>query len=330
MTEVKYDVLALGNAIVDVLAFATDEFIADEGMTKGCMMLIDESRAAKLQAVMQSAAEVPGGSAANTLVAMADLGARTAFIGKVRNDQLGASYKSGMEKAGVHFPTPEQPHGPATACCYILVTPDGQRTMNTFLGVCSEVHAGDVDEALIAASAITYVEGYLWDQPAAKEALRKAIAIAKKHGRKIALSLSDLFCVERHRAEFFELISDHVDILFANEMEITALCQSQDFDACVEMMRGRVGLAVLTRSEKGSVLVSADEVVPVPIAAARSVTDTTGAGDLYAAGILYGLAHDWSLKDSGNLGARLAAHIISQIGARSETSLKPLLKSEWE
>lgn len=323
-TTPRYDILALGNAIVDVLAFADDAYIEAEGMAKGCMMLIDEARAKKIQSEMKSTAEVPGGSAANTLVAMADLGARVAFIGKVRDDSLGESYKRGMQDVGVYFPTPAQTHGPATACCYILVTPDGQRTMNTFLGVCSDVKADDVDEEAVSQAAIVYVEGYLWDQPAAKDALRKAIRIAKDHGRKIALSLSDLFCVERHRDEFFELISDHVDILFANEMEITALCQTKDFDACVEMMRGRVGLAVLTRSEKGSVLVSADETVPVAVYPARAVVDTTGAGDLYAAGILYGLAHGWPLAECGALGAKLASHIIAQVGARSEESLKPL------
>jgi sugar/nucleoside kinase (ribokinase family) len=328
MTTTRYDILALGNAIVDVLAFADDKYIDAEGMAKGCMMLIDEQRAKKIQGDMNSHAEVPGGSAANTLVAMADLGARVAFIGKVRDDALGESYKRGMQDVGVYFPTPAQCHGPATACCYILVTPDGQRTMNTFLGVCSDVTEADVDEEAVAQSAIVYVEGYLWDQPAAKAALRKAISVAKANNRKIALSLSDLFCVERHRAEFFELISDHVDILFANEMEITALCQTQNFDECVEMMRGRVGLAVLTRSEKGSVLVSEKETVKVDVYPARAVVDTTGAGDLYAAGVLYGLAQNWALADCGALGAKLAAHIIAQVGARSEHTLKPLLAAQ--
>ncbi len=322
-----YDVLGLGNAIVDVLAFASDSFLEDEQMAKGRMMLIDESRAAELYTLMRDRREVPGGSVANTLVALAELGARTSFVGKLRNDPLGESYRAGMLKAGVHFPTAVQHHGPATACCYILVTPDGQRTMNTYLGVCSEVSEEDVVEAHVEQSAILYVEGYLWDQPAAKAAIRKAMRAAKAAGRQVALSLSDAFCIERHRADFLELIEGEVDILFANEAEIQSLCQQEDFEACVAQMRGKFALVALTRSEKGSVLITPERIVdiaPVPVA---EVIDTTGAGDLYAAGVLYGLTQGWSLEASGALGSRLAARIIQQIGARSEVDLKGLLSA---
>ncbi len=320
-----YDILGLGNAIMDLLAFASDEFLDEESMAKGRMMLIDEARALNLHTLMQDAKRVPGGSVANTLVAMADLGARTSFVGKLRDDALGKSYRHGMVAAGVHFPTPEQHFGPSTACCYILVTPDGQRTMNTYLGVCSEVSEGDVREADVAASAILYIEGYLWDQPAAKAAIRRAMQAAKAAGRQVALSLSDAFCIERHRADFLELIEGEVDILFANEAEIQSLCMEQDFERCIERMRGKLALVALTRSEHGSVLITPErrlDIAPVPV---KEVIDTTGAGDLYAAGVLYGLSQGWELEACGHLGSKLAAQIIQQIGARSKMSLKGLL-----
>lgn len=320
-----YDIIGLGNAIMDVLAFASDEFLDDEGMAKGRMMLIDEARAQSLHMLMQDTKKLPGGSVANTLVAMADLGAKASFVGKLRDDAMGKQYRQGMAHVGVHFPTPEQHFGPSTACCYILVTPDGQRTMNTYLGVCSEVDEADVNERDVAASGLLYIEGYLWDQPSAKAAIRKGIRAAKAAGRQVALSLSDAFCIERHRADFLELIEGEVDILFANEAEIQSLCENQDFEACVEQMRGKLTLAALTRAERGSVLVTPErrvEIAPVPV---REVIDTTGAGDLYAAGILYGFSRGWSLEECGALGSRLAAQIIQQIGARSKMSLKALL-----
>jgi sugar/nucleoside kinase (ribokinase family) len=269
--------------------------------------------------------EISGGSAANTMAGVASLGGRAAFIGKVRQDQLGTIFAHDIRAAGVTFRTPPASDGPPTARSLIFVTPDAQRTMNTYLGASVELGPEDVDEALVAAARVTYLEGYLWDRPRAKEAFRKAARLAHAAGGKVALTLSDPFCVERHREEFLQLIRGPVDILFANEAEIRSLWQVQDFDAARAATRGLVEVAVLTRSEKGCVILSTKDEEAVPAAAVERVVDTTGAGDLFAAGFLYGYTKGHSLKQAAQIGALCAAEVISHVGARPETSLAALV-----
>jgi len=318
------DVTGLGNAIVDVLGQVSDQFLVDNNLVKGTMALIDEARAAELYARMGKCVEVSGGSAANTMAGIASLGGRAAYIGKVRDDGLGAAFTADIRRTGVRFETPPLTSGPTTARCLIAVSPDAQRTMSTFLGASRELGPDAIDEALIRASQITYMEGYLWDPPAAKEAFLKASRIAELAGRKTALSLSDPFCVDRHRPELLKLVDDHVDILFANEVEICSLYQVGTFEEAERAVRGRCEIAVLTRSEKGSVIVTASESVRVPIKPVSKVVDTTGAGDLYAAGFLYGVTQGFSLARAGELGAICAAEVISHVGARPEVSLSAL------
>ena len=324
-SETPQDVVGLGNAIVDVIAHADDAFLARESMVKGAMTLIESDRAEALYACMGPAVEVSGGSAANTMAGLASLGGRAAFIGKVRQDQLGTIFAHDIRAAGVTFLTPPASDGPPTARSLIFVTPDAQRTMNTYLGVSVELGPEDVDEALISAARVTYLEGYLWDRPRAKEAFRKAARVAHAGGGKVALTLSDPFCVERHREEFLQLIRGPVDILFANEAEIRSLWQVDDFDAARAATRGLAEVAVLTRSEKGCVILSADGEEAVPAAPVERVVDTTGAGDLFAAGFLYGYTKGHSLKQAARIGALCAAEVISHIGARPETSLAALV-----
>lgn len=319
------DVVGIGNAIVDVLAYTDDAFINDQGMTKGGMMLVTQERAQSLYAAMGPATECSGGSVANTLAGLAGLGAKTAFIGKVFDDQLGAVFRHDMQAIGVRFDTPAATRGKATGVCMIFVTPDAQRTMNTFIGACSSIERADIDEALVASARVLYLEGYLWDEPETKEALLKAARVAKQNKTKVAFSLSDGFCVDRHREEFTMLIKDHVDILFANESEVKSLTQKETFDEALKEVKTWVELAVLTRSEKGSHLLRGSVHVQVKAEAHGPVVDSTGAGDLYAAGVLYGLTHEFSLKAAGELGSNLAGHIITQLGARSQKPLKPLL-----
>lgn len=326
MTKPTYDVAGIGNAIVDVLAFCEDSFLEEQALNKGSMALIDEERAEALYGLMGTATECSGGSVANTLAGIAMLGGSAAFIGKVRNDQLGEIFRHDLRSLGVTFDTPPLAYGNGTARSFIFVTPDGQRTMNTFLGACSEVSEEDIDATTIAAAQVTYVEGYLWDQPPAIAAIRKGIDQAKAAGRKVAFSLSDGFCVDRHRADFLELIaSGNIDILFANEQEILSLFEETSFDSCVEKMRGQVEVACLTRSEQGSVLVTAEQVHTVPADAVAEVVDSTGAGDLYAAGFLYGYTHGQGMAECGALGNRCAAEILGQLGARSQKGLKTLV-----
>lgn len=325
MTQPKYDVAGIGNAIVDVLAFCEDDFLAAQALSKGAMQLIDETRAEALYALMGPATECSGGSVANTLAGLAMLGGKAAFIGKVRNDQLGAIFRHDLRSLGVAFDTPPLAYGNGTARSFIFVTPDGQRTMNTFLGACSEVSEADIDPDVIANARVTYVEGYLWDQPTAIAAIRKAIRIAREAGRKVAFSLSDGFCVERHREGFMELVEQHLDILFANEREIMALFRTDDFEECAGKIRGKVEVACLTRSEQGSVLVTAEGARAVPAERVAQVTDSTGAGDLYAAGFLHGYTQGWDLERSARLGGRCAAAILQQLGARSQKGLKSLV-----
>lgn len=322
MTDKKYHVTGIGNAIVDVLAHCEEAFIAQEGMTKGSMALIDEQQAVDLTQKMGDSTTVSGGSVANSLAGLAQLGARTAFIGKVRNDTLGAQFREGMEKEGINFPIPAATHGKPTARCLISVTPDGERTMNTYIGVCADVAPEDIDADLIKQAQVMLIEGYLWDQDSAKQAITQAVEIAKQSGTKVAFSLSDAFCVDRHRDEFKSLIRDYVDILFANEGEMMSLGEQDTIDANINMFASQVDTVCATLGDKGSIIVSGDERHQIPPATLNgAVVDMTGAGDLYAAGVLYGMTHGMSLADSGALGSKCAADIIQQIGPRSQVEL---------
>jgi sugar/nucleoside kinase (ribokinase family) len=324
MAAPTLDVVGIGNAIVDVLSQADDAFIAAEKLAKGTMALIDEPRAQALYDRMGPGIEASGGSAANTIAGIASLGGKSAYIGKVAEDELGKVFAHDLRAAGVRYDTPPLRRGPATARCLILVTEDAQRTMNTFLGASVEFQPGDIDHDLVAAAQVTYLEGYLFDRPLAKEAFRQAAKIAHDAGRKVSLTLSDPFCVDRHRADFRDLIAGHVDILFANEAEICSLYQTKDFDAALRDVRGECEIAVLTRSEKGAVVVTAKDKVAVPAAPVAKVVDTTGAGDLFASGFLHGFTHGRDLAHCAKLGALCAAEIISHFGARPETKLKEL------
>ncbi|HXP12511.1 MAG TPA: adenosine kinase [Stellaceae bacterium] len=326
MTASSYDVVGIGNAIVDVLAKAEESFIASQGLAKGTMALVDAARAEALYAKMGEGIEASGGSAANTIAGLASLGGKGAYIGKLRDDQLGKIFAHDLASLGVAFKTPPLKSGPPTARCLILVTPDAQRTMNTFLGACVELGPEDVDADLIAAAQVTYLEGYLFDPPRAMEAFRKAATLAHKSSRKVALSLSDPFCVGRHRPEFLDLVKSHVDVLFANEHEICSLYETEHFEQAAEHVRGHCEIAVLTRSERGSNIVTKKEMLHVAPAQVARVVDTTGAGDLYAAGFLYGLTHGRDLGTCGKLGSLCAGEVIGHFGARPEASLKNLAK----
>ncbi|MBZ0141390.1 MAG: adenosine kinase [Pseudorhodoplanes sp.] len=325
MTALRYDVLGIGNAIVDVIARADDDFLVAQKMQKGGMALIDEARARAIYDAMGPAVEISGGSAANTIVGVASFGARAAFVGKVRDDELGRIFAHDIRKAGVSFETRPAAEGPSTARCYIMVTPDGERTMNTYLGAAQNLHPDDLDEEAIAASAIVYLEGYLWDPEDAKDAFLKAAAVAHRAGRMVALTLSDSFCVDRYRSEFIALLRDGVvDLLFANEAELKSLYETSDFDAGVAALRNDARLAAVTRSEKGCIVVSRKGIKTVPAAPVDNLVDTTGAGDLFAAGFLFGLARNRDYVAAGRLGALAAAEVIQHLGARPEVSLRDL------
>jgi sugar/nucleoside kinase (ribokinase family) len=327
MTTAKYDVLGIGNAIFDVLVQTDEKFLSTHGMTKGGMALIDEARASSIYQSMGPATEMSGGSAANTIVGIANLGARAAYVGKVRDDQIGRLYIHDIRAAGVAFETKPAKDGPATGCSYILVTPDGERTMNTYLGAAQELMPADIDAAEVAASGIIYLEGYLWDPKSAKEAFVKASTIAHEAGRQVALTLSDSFCVGRYRDEFLDLMrKGTVDLVFANEAELTSLYQTADFDAALKQLQGDTKLGIVTRSEKGCVVASKDGIKAVPAFPIQKMVDTTGAGDLFAAGFLFGLVRGASHEDAGRLGALAAAEVIQHIGARPQVSLKELAK----
>jgi sugar/nucleoside kinase (ribokinase family) len=327
MAETRYHVAAIGNAIVDVLAHAEDQVLAQLGLAKGVMTLIDTETAERIYAAMAPGVEMSGGSAANTVAGIASLGGKAAYIGKVRDDQLGGVFAHDIRAVGVDFKTAPAREGLQTARCLILVTPDAQRTMQTYLGACVALGPDDVDAETISGAEITYLEGYLWDPPPAKQAFLKAAKIAHDSGRKVALSLSDPFCVERHRAEFLDLVAGHIDILLANESEIMSLYQAASFDDAVRAVRGHCEIAALTRSAQGSVIVSGDKVIAVPAEKVERVVDTTGAGDLYAAGLLYGLTHGHDLATSARLGGIAAAEVISHMGARPERPLKDLART---
>jgi adenosine kinase len=325
MTSAKYDVLGIGNAIFDVLVQTDDGFLNNHGMTKGGMALIDEARAASIYRDMGPATEMSGGSAANTIVGIANLGARAAYVGKVKDDQIGRLYVHDIRAAGVAFETAPAPGGPATGCSYILVTPDGERTMNTYLGAAQDLTPADIDDAQIAASAIVYLEGYLWDPASAKEAFVKASTIAHGAGRQVALTMSDSFCVDRYRDEFLGLMRNGTaDLIFANEAELRSLYQTPDFDTALTQLRNDVKLGIVTRSEKGCVVASREGVIAVPAFPIQKLVDTTGAGDLFAAGFLFGLVRGAGYEKAGMLGGLAAAEVIQHIGARPQVSLKEL------
>ena len=319
----RFDILGIGNAIVDVVAQADEAFLSRHDMRKGSMTLVDADAAERLYAAMPSGQESSGGSAANTCAVGAALGARVAYLGKVANDQLGKVFHHDMTATGVHFPSLPLYGGAPTARCLIVVTPDGQRTMHTYLGACVAFGEADVDEGLVADASVTYLEGYLFDPPAAQRAFRRAAAAAHAAGRQVALSLSDAFCVDRHRAAFRELVREDIDILFANEAEITSLYEENTFEAAAECARAEVALAALTRSEAGSVILRGGETVEVA-AEPTHVTDTTGAGDAYAAGFLFGLTAGKALPACGRLASIAAAEVISHFGARPQSDLKRL------
>jgi sugar/nucleoside kinase (ribokinase family) len=325
MASSRFDVLGIGNAIVDVLARTDDDFLARQKMRKGTMQLIDEAQAARIYDAMGPAVEVSGGSAANTIVGAASLGARGAFIGKINDDELGRVFAHDIRAAGVAFATPPASAGPSTARCYILVTPDGERTMNTYLGAAQDLHPNDIDADAIAAAQIIYLEGYLWDPPRAKEAFLKAAKIAHEAERDVALTLSDAFCVDRYRAEFLDLIRNRtVDLVFANESELRSLYQTADFDTAVNALRNDAKLAVVTRSDQGCLVVTREETDAIPATPVERVVDATGAGDLFAAGFLVGLSRGADYRAAARLGGLVAAEVIQHFGARPETPLKAL------
>jgi sugar/nucleoside kinase (ribokinase family) len=327
MNEPEFDILAIGNAIVDVIARAEDDFVVHQGLAKGTMHLIDAERAETLYAAMGPAIEASGGSAGNTAVGLASLGGRAAFIGKVADDILGQFYRHDMHAAGVHFATAALTNAAPTARSMILITPDGERTMNTYLGACQALGPDDIDERVVSASAITYLEGYLWDPPEAKKAFRRAAAIAHTAGRQVSLTLSDPFCVDRYRAEFLDLIRGRtVDILFANDSELRSLYETADLDTAVAALAQDCALAAVTVGGDGALVVSGDGVSRVPATAVESLVDLTGAGDLFASGFLYGVARGMALTDAARLGTIAAAEVIGHIGPRPAASLGDLAR----
>ncbi|UAL10681.1 adenosine kinase [Caulobacter segnis] len=319
-----YDVAGIGNAIVDVIAQCDDAFLAKEGLTKASMALIDPARAATLYDAMAAGIEASGGSVANTMAGIASFGAKAAYIGKVADDQLGRVFRHDMKAIGCTFTTPSLAEGPATAQCLINVTPDAQRTMSTYLGACVELNSADVDPEIIEAAQISYLEGYLFDPPEARRAFAKAAALAHGAGRKIAITLSDSFVVERHRAGLLGFIETQCDIVFANASEVCALFETDDFDAAVKALADRVEIAAVTRSEKGSVVVSNGQLHEISAYPVEKVVDTTGAGDQYAAGFLYGLSQGRPLPVCGQLGSLAAAEVIDHYGPRPQVSLREL------
>ena len=323
-----YDVAAIGNAIVDVIAPTTEAWLTENSLTKGAMMLVDPAQSAALYAKMQAGVETSGGSAANTIAGVASFGGKAAFMGKVANDKLGDTFGHDMRAIGARFENQPLVGGPATAVSMINVTPEGQRTMCTFLGASVEFTDDDVDGAVVEASKIVYLEGYLFDAEAARRAFAKAAALAHGAGRKIALTLSDSFVVERHRGGLLGFIESQVDLLFANESELLALFETNDFDVACEALRTRCELAAVTRGDKGSVILSQGERLSVRAEPVEKVVDTTGAGDQYAAGFMFGLSRGRPLQQCGQLASLAAAEVISHYGPRPQVSLKDLAASK--
>ncbi|MFN9695331.1 MAG: adenosine kinase [Synechococcaceae cyanobacterium] len=324
-TAHRFDVVGIGNAIVDVLVQAEDDVLEAHQLSKGTMALVDEAAAERLYASVGPGLETSGGSAANTLAGIAQLGGRAGFIGRVRDDQLGTIFSHDIRAVGAHFETPPASSGPTTARCLILVTPDAQRTMCTFLGASVLLDPSDLDLELVAQAKVLYLEGYLWDSEAAKRAFIAAAETARANGGQVALSLSDAFCVDRHRDSFLELVDGHVDILFANEMEITSLYKANSFSEAVDQVRGRCGIAALTRSGDGSLLLSGDASIEIPAYRLGPLVDTTGAGDLYAAGFLYGHTQGLALDQCGHLASLCAGQVVTQLGPRSHVNLRQLV-----
>lgn len=332
MSLPKYGVVAVGNALVDVLAQTSEEFIAEQkekhGMEKGAMTLIEEERAADLYGHMQDPIQTSGGSAANTMAGFASFGGKGGFIGKVADDMLGQVFSNDIRGLNLHFNTTPLIGGPETGRCMILITPDAQRTMNTFLGASIEIHADDVDEELINNAQITYLEGYLFDRDQAKQAFIRAAEAAHSAGHRVALSLSDPFCVDRHRSDFLRLVENHVDILFANEDEIKSLYMQDNFDDAASAVSEHVEVAILTRGAQGAVIRSKGESIEIAAEPVAKVIDTTGAGDQFAAGFLYGFTEGKELAECGRLGAIAAAEVISHIGPRPEANLSELAEQK--
>ncbi len=330
MSEPRFGVVAVGNALLDVLANASEAFITEQnaqhGMEKGSMTLIDEMRAVELYALMDAGVETSGGSAANTMAGFASFGGKGGFIGKIAADELGKIFARDLRAQGLIFDTTPLAIGAPSGRCLILITPDAQRTMNTYLGASVELSPADIDEELIADAQVTYLEGYLFDKERAKQAFIAASECAHKHGRKVALTLSDPFCVDRHRDDFLALVENHIDILFANEDEIKSLYQVESFDEAVKAVSGNVEMAVLTRSEKGAVVVSGDMRVAVNAEPVEKVVDTTGAGDQFAAGFLFGYTKGKDLETCARFGAIAAAEVISHVGPRPLVALSDLIK----
>ena len=322
--EPVLDVVGVGNAIVDVIASVDDSFIGDHDLVKGAMTLVSAERSAELYDAMPPGIAASGGSAANTMAGVASFGGRAAFIGKVRDDQLGEVFIHDIRATGVSFDVPPAPDGPATARCLVQVTPDAERTMNTYLGTAALLEPPDVDTDLVASAGITYCEGYLWDVQVAKDAIRVAMAAAAAAGRTVALALSDSYCVQRHRDEWLDLIEDSVDVVFANEAEVCALHPTDDFDTALERTAAMAKTVAVTRGARGSVAVQGSESAIVPAAEIPAVVDVTGAGDLYAAGFLWGLSRGESLIRCAGLGNLAAAEVISHVGARPKVALSQL------
>ena len=327
MTDHALDVVGIGSAIVDVLTHADEALLEQEGLAKGTMQLVDAERSSALYSAMGPATEVSGGSVANTIAGLASLGTPVGFVGKVRDDQLGTIFAHDIRAAGVEYEVPPATDGPATARCLIFVTPDAQRTMNTYLGIASLLGPEDIDPDFVARGRVVICEGYLWDVGPAKEAIVKAMDAAHAAGNRVAFTLSDGFCVDRWREEFLALVNDRVDVLFANEAEITSLYQVDDYEEARELVRGKVEIACMTRSEQGSQIVTEHDTYGVVAERVGEVVDTTGAGDLYAAGFLHGLVTGKDLAICGRMGALAAAEVISHVGARPEEPLDELFEA---
>lgn len=321
VSEITYDVVGIGNAIVDVIAQQGDDFIESFGLTKGSMVLIDAERAVELYEAMDVMTEASGGSAGNTVAGVASFGGGASFIGKVADDHLGKVFSADSSSCGVEFGVTPAVDGEPTGRSMIIVTPDAQRTMNTFLGAATTLYRSDISESLVAASKVLYCEGYIWDVDVTKDAIRHAMRISQGAGRLISFTLSDSFCVERHFDEWHDLVDNDIDILFGNKQELATLTRADSFEASVEAVRGRCEILCATRGPEGSLIVTADETIEIPAVPVEEVVDTTGAGDQYSAGFLYGITHGYSLYEAGMLGSSAAAEVISHMGARP---LKPL------
>ena len=324
----QFDLLGIGNSVVDVLYEVDEEFIKKNNLQKSVMTLIDEEKAEKFYSQLKQGVEVAGGSVANSTVGFASLTGKPAFIGKIKDDNLGKAFSKSLADNKVFYKTEPILEGSGTARCFIFVTPDAQRTMNTYLGACSLLSPKDIDEELVKNSKITYLEGYCWEEQLAKESLIKAAEIAHKADNKVSLTLSDPFCVERHRDEFKDLVKKHIDILFANEIEAKKLCQTENFDESIKEISEITEIAAITRSEKGAEICNGKEVVKIEPKIFGEVKDTTGAGDLFAAGFLYGLSKNFSVLKSGNIASITAAEIISHFGAKPEINLSDLIQKE--